>query len=97
MQHTTLWYPYTIRFIFRYAVMLILVFFKDLHIFFSYFIRITVTLSCICFLNCSHLYKQQLKLNSELKTQIKYQKSEISNRNQKSNSNCLQQYIRGSL
>lgn len=85
MQHTTLWYPYTIRFIFRYAVMLILVFFLQRFTYiFSYFIRITVTLSCICFLNCSHLYKQQLKLRTQNSNQI----SEI--RNQKSNSNCLE-------
>lgn len=38
MQHTTLWYPYTIRFIFRYAVMLILVFFKRFtYIFFVFY------------------------------------------------------------
>lgn len=58
---------------------------KDLHIFFSYFIRITVTLSCICFLNCSHLYKQQLKLrtqNSNQISEIRNQQSEIRNQTQ---------------
>lgn len=71
MQHTTLWYPYN-TFYFPLCCHVDTCFFRILFVLLWLFL---VSVSLIV-----HIYKQQLKL----KTQIKYQKSEISN--QKSNS-----------